>query len=776
VALALTLAPVVSSGQTMEQAAAGTGTLDVGVRVTKVTGDGARYERYRNLSDGLYLEGLRWDGRRSEWLFSITADHVGYTDQRYLASATRPGRVKAWFLWDQVPMLMSASTRTLFVEAVGSAPARLTLDPAFRSQVQAGPASAPVTTQVAALFGGAAQTFETSSRRDIAQGGLEVIARPDLTLRALFQRTDRSGVVPYGASFGHGSLVELPAPIAHTLDDFETSAEFERDRVLLRAGVSGSWFTNANATVSFENPFRTFDAVAAGSCTVAVGIVAPCSSAASQGRLSLSPSHSFVTLNGLASVKLARRSRATWSVSMGSLRDAGAAIMPQTINAVNAPLIAPLPRDTVDGRARTLATNLHVVSRPHRAIDVTLRVRTYEYDNRTPEFAMTQRVAYDNAPGVASMSTLGGVSVPGPVPTEAYGVTRHALEADVRFTPVRLVSAGLGVSRLSEERSHRFFEETTDHVVRLTFDALGSQRLTLRAKYEHAERRGEATDEARRALFNIGEHPEIRHFDIASRDRDRLTVLGWFTPMASVAVTASAAVGQDDFLESVFGLRDNHHRVYSVGVEATPAEGTTVGLSYSFERYNALSRSRQASPPSGTSAITYEQYVALTALPATTVQVADASRNWATDSEDRAHSVIASLDLLQIRDRFDVRIAADVSRARTVYTYVTGPVPDRTLPEETVVDTTLTNCLVPSNCSLPPVISRLARTTTDLTYWIRPALGLGLSHWFERYQVSDFTLDTDATPDLVRSQAVLVGYLYRPYRANTVFARLIVRW
>jgi hypothetical protein len=51
-----------------------------------------------------------------------------------------------------------------------------------------------------------------------------------------------------------------------------------------------------------------------------------------------------------------------------------------------------------------------------------------------------------------------------------------------------------------------------------------------------------------------------------------------------------------------------------------------------------------------------------------------------------------------------------------------------------------------------------------------------VSYWYEQYRVSDFTLDADANPDLARGQALLIGYLYRPYSANTVWGRLIYHW
>ena len=73
-------------------------------------------------------------------------------------------------------------------------------------------------------------------------------------------------------------------------------------------------------------------------------------------------------------------------------------------------------------------------------------------------------------------------------------------------------------------------------------------------------------------------------------------------------------------------------------------------------------------------------------------------------------------------------------------------------------------------------MSELQRGTADASYVLTSRLSIGLSYWYERYRVNDFTLDMDANPDLVRGQALLMGYLYRPYTAHTVWGRLIYRW
>jgi MtrB/PioB family decaheme-associated outer membrane protein len=709
---AFTFLPLTAAAQTTTPSTIGS--IDFGGRGTSLDGDGARYERYRDLGDGLFLETFRLRTEPNGWLLDAGADHAGRRDQRFTGSFLKPGTLNIWGMWDQIPMLLSRTTRTLYVEDLDDPQEVLTIPDQLQAVGQASPVA------LAAAFSTASTQFDTRTERRMAQAGVEYLATPDLTFRSQAQYTRRDGSIPYGGSFGHSSLVELPAPVQQRIAEFDGGAEFSRGALLLRAGYLGSWFHNDFTTVAFDNPFRAVDI----------------SSASSRGRLSLAPDSSFVSVNGLASVRLPRRSRATAYVSAGSLTDDGAPIMPQTINTANT--TAPLDRARVEGKARTRAVNLHFVTRPLRFVDVDVQYRLYDYDNRTPQFAMLQRVAYDNAP--SNLAT--------PVHTEPFGIARHSFDADVRVTPVGRAVAGVGFSRLTEDRTHRVYESTTDNVARLTFDSVGSRWFALRTRYEHGEKRGSGLDTS--VLVSVNEQPGMRHFDVAPRDRDRITVLGSITPSGILSVNASAAAGKDDYLQSEFGLRDNTHRVYSVGADVTPLAAFVVGGSYSYERYHALSRSRQAD---------------------NAAQFVDPSRNWASDGTDRVHSILLNATVTDIAGRFDLALFYDFNRARASYEYTTGPVPDRTLPEEVVVVTTL-----PTPQALPLVKSELQRGTADLTYPITPRMAVGFSYWYEHYRVSDFTLDAEATPNLVRGQTLLMGYLYRPYTANTFWGRLVFRW
>jgi MtrB/PioB family decaheme-associated outer membrane protein len=720
------------------------GWLDFGVRGTSISGDEARFERYRDMGDGAALETVRYHREHRGWVLDFGADHAGRDDQRYRGDFVNPGKVKAWLLWDQIPLLMSKTTQTLFADTSTGV---FLIDDALQRQVQSSPSS------LETVFDTNARTFDTETFRHIFESGVEYIARPELTIKGLFRHINREGDIPYGGSFGHSVLVEMPVTVKHGTSDLDAAAEYTRDPVLLRFGYTGSWFDNNVTQAEFDNPFQATDI----------------SGTPSHGRLSLAPSNSFITVNGSASVRLPYRSRATAYVSAGSLKDDGAPLMPQTINSAITP--NPVDRASVQGEGKTTGVNLTFVSRPGKVFDFNTRFRNYNYDNRTPVFTMLQRVSYDNSVSNATYSSLGAQTSPvGSVVTEPFGIDRTTFDADARAILKPGFFAGVGYSYLGEDRSHRVAEHTADNVLRLIFDAVGNQLFTLRTKYEHAQRSADVTVEAEQELFKIGEQPGMRHWDVAARDRNRVTILGSIVPTGMYSVNASFAAGKDDYKESEFGLRDNTHQVYSIGVDAAPRDTFSFNGSYSYERYNALSRSRQADPPPSPG-FNYDRYLELAATTNPGVQVADASRNWATDGRDRAHSFIASAHFSRVAEKVDVDLTYDFSLSRSTYDYITGPVPDRTLPEEVIVPSTL-----PPPTALPPTRSELQRGTLDLMYPLNPRVSIGFTYWYERYRVEDFTLDFQAQPDLSKSKILLLGYLYAPYTANTFWGRVLFRF
>ena len=76
IVLVFALVPVLAIAQETTTSRS-SGWLDIGIRGTSTTGDAARYERYRDLGDGLFLESFRWKAEKNGWFIDGMADHAG---------------------------------------------------------------------------------------------------------------------------------------------------------------------------------------------------------------------------------------------------------------------------------------------------------------------------------------------------------------------------------------------------------------------------------------------------------------------------------------------------------------------------------------------------------------------------------------------------------------------------------------------------------------------------------------------------------------------------
>src|SRR5215203_1551235 len=93
------------------------GTVDFGGRVTTIDGDEARAQRYRDLRSGIFANNAVVGRRTQDWTLEAQAWNIGYRDQRYQVDLQRVGRMTASFLYDQIPLWISADSRTLYVES-----------------------------------------------------------------------------------------------------------------------------------------------------------------------------------------------------------------------------------------------------------------------------------------------------------------------------------------------------------------------------------------------------------------------------------------------------------------------------------------------------------------------------------------------------------------------------------------------------------------------------------------------------------------------------------
>src|SRR4051812_31559108 len=439
-------------------------------------------------------------------------------------------------------------------------------------------------------------------------------------------------------------------------------------------------------------------------------------SAPGRGRTSLWPTNSAQTVSVGGFAKFAHRTQLTGFISFGSWKN-DETLQPFTINSALTQL--PLPRNTTQGEAGVFSTNLNLVSRPQMDWRFSARFRRYDYSNQTPQFSITQYVSYD--------TSIHDANTHGP---ELYAHNRTNFDADATWTKLNPVALTVGYSRNNTGHDFRIFDSTAEDVFRLTADAVGSQSVSFRAQYEHGSRTGSGLNE--NLLVEIGEQPALRHFDVANRNRNKFTGQVDFTPSEVWTFSASSGFGKDDFPDSYFGLQQSTFQTFSLGADFHLQNGFGGGASYNYEHYDSDHRSRSASAGQ------------------TPPQEPDPNRDWTQDAKERVNYFSIYAMPPKFGERTEARFSYDYSYA--LGSYFSAIVPG--------------GPLTPPN-QLPDVYNKLQQLHIDVRHKLSNKLAATFSYLYEPFRVYDFAFDQSVVNSIVQPSSLVMGYIYRPYTANS---------
>jgi MtrB/PioB family decaheme-associated outer membrane protein len=670
--------------------------FEFGGRLTSTAGDPARYQRYGDFRDGVLFTAARHarEHPAGAWLFRAAADNVGWRDQRFAADYERPGLFTVSGSWDQIPQFYSVDTRTPYTGSEGT----LTLDDATQQAIQTGQATL-------SAYVPRAPQFDLRERRDIGNVRLVATPTPQLDVTGGFTTTRHVGELPWGASFGFGNDVEVALPYDSHTDDLNIGAEWTNSRTMVRVSYDGSWFDNVDDTLTWDSPLRLDDST----------------SAPGRGRMALWPSNSAQTVSAAGYAKFARRTQLTGAVSYGFWNN-DEPLQPFTINTTLPQF--DLPRSTAQAEARVFSTNLNLVSRPADDWSFRTRVRRYDYENQTGHVEIPQFINYDTS---VKESSTGG--------PEPYAHSRTNFDADATWSGLPPLALTVGYAHNGGGHDFRIFDSTSEHVLQLTADAVGSQWVTFRAQYEFADRNGSGLDEE--LLVEIGEQPQLRHYDVADRTRNRFTGQVDFVPSEVWTFSVTAGLGVDDFDDSYFGLQESTFRLFGVAADYRLPNGLGAGVSYNHERYAGLQQSRSANPG----------------------QETDPLRDWTVDSTEDVDYFSIYATPPRLGRNTEVRLSYDYSFAEGSYFYATVPGGPLTPPNQ-----------------LPNVHNKLQQLHADVRHRLSNRVAATLSYLYEPFRVYDFAFDPTVVDGIVQPSSLVMGYVYRPYTAHSAVIGLKYFW
>ena len=809
-AAALLLIPQLARAQAPQAATqAPTGQVDVGGMFTTTDGDEARYERYRDLRDGAYTS-FKLGQETGSYLFGATASHIGYRDQRYNVEYLRP-RLSFGFNWTSLPLNYSYLTRTPYLTNGTT----LTLPDSAQAAVQgptnaaadgtavgvpcapgAPPATCGTVAQAAqaklnrSIYDSLANPFDLRHTRHTAAFAAKYAVSDAVDLDAKFISSMRDGQQPWNASFAFNNAVELPQPIDQRTNDVSVGASWSRPNGMFRVGWDGSWFTNHNPVLVWDNPIRSTDFTNGSTvfnCPATGGGPWDCSgysngNGPAQGREALAPSNMMNVISAVAMYKLAPRTTLNGTLQLTNQRQ-DEELIPWTINSViaqpatytNFANLSALPRPTAEAEAQGVNALINFSTRPTRRTTIAVRYRYNKRDVKTPRFNATEWVRFDAVP-----EEFEHVSPLNFVPTEKecenepelcagfspqFDNSRHLFDANISYSLGVWGTARVGYGREDIERHGRGFADVGENIFRLSYDVYSNQYFSVRGSFDAGRRRGSGFVETG-VDYEVGPgetQPTLRYYDEADRDRLRGSVILTVMPADTFDVFFQFAGGRDKYLADdsvpvsrsgeLFGLHRQTVTSYNVGANFHPTEIVSLGVNYGRDAFGSFQRSRNAAP-----------------LPSS--EWTDPNRDWTLDNDDKVNNLGLYLDLTRAVRNTDIRFAYDYSDSDNSFVHG-GP---------RIAALTTLNQFIP----LPAVENSWHRLTADVNYFLNARVGIGAGYYFERLHVTDFnTIDTDGPvgfatatgdPRIDWLGGLTLGYGSRPYTGHTVFLRALYRF
>src|SRR3990172_2853236 len=539
----------------------------------------------------------------------------------------------------------------------------------------------------------------------------------------------------HGTSFGFGNVVETTDPIRYVTQDFGVRARGSGDWGVAFAGVNVKDFTKKFDTFAWDNPFRVTDSTDPSAYT------SPGSGSKNgpaTGLLGLPPDNEAWTLNGGTTLMFGPRTRLSADLQFGQWKQNhdpfigytvnSAIVTPSGENAVH----AALPASTLGGKIDVFALNWFFTSKLTDDFRLNARYRFYQNDNQTPRIRFEEGyVRFD-----AVWEDIPRITVP-------FGWDSRYLDVYGTYDVGSVLALQLGYKYNKINREFRETEHTTENTVRAAADVRFGGGVLVRGLYELGSRDFDEYDgilgeeqsylcESAQGLVPCGspgaveeppaQHPLMRRFDQAKRDRDRVGAQLQYTPDSGIfSVTAAYYLNKDQYDDSPveceisspfcqggeqtsLGLREAEFKTYSLDLDVSPSDAYTVYVFYSREDMFNYQTGRQSGA---------------------TVEFNPAS-NWSSTVDDKVDTLGAGVDFILVPDAWFLDLLYRYQKVDGNNAFTAGP----TLRPGTSSTTTVTDIPEYDDTKINFVSAQLRRKFAES--WT-----LGVGGFYEDYQLKD---------------------------------------
>lgn len=435
------------------------GEIKASGKIVDVTGNGAKFNEYRDITDGIYGSArLKYDG--DVYFFNLKAVDIGYATQKYSIDGGMWGKFKYNIQYNEVPHNFTYGARTFYSGAgTGS------LD--FSGATAPVPGTLTANTNyldTAFVLSQFTNIFDYSTTRRQTSGGLRFDMMKPLYVDISLERELKQGTMPVsaarGSSPGQGN-VELPSPLDYTTNTVKAEVGYSKNPVFASLSYSYTKFSN-----SIENLYFRFPNTSAQSNTLPMDVY------------TLPPDNQYHKLAFKGKVKLPMNS--ALSVNAGyssattqvSLFDSYIYAL-TTASAVGQGAVGNVTglTDTLfNGRVNTTNFSAVLTSNPASNIDGKMFFKYNKKENKSDEISGTA-----SSNGLLYTNHLFG-----------YDKNAFGLEANLKLPARFTVKPYYNYAKV--DRLRRDIPRTTDNIYGLEFKWKGIEFMTAKAVYERMNR------------------------------------------------------------------------------------------------------------------------------------------------------------------------------------------------------------------------------------------------------------------------------------------------
>jgi MtrB/PioB family decaheme-associated outer membrane protein len=474
-----------------------------------VSDDSFRFGEYNGLNEegafAIVNAKLRYRDRDAGYL-DLSLRELGLDSRSLYIEGGRQGSYSLFLSYDEITRYISDSVQTPYL---GNGSSSLSLPAGWV------PASS---TAGMSQLNTSLQNIEVDSQRKRLGLGASFIPASDWKYDIKVRRETREGTRRSAGAFFF-TAAELIEPVDYVTDEVDVSASYIGKKWQATLAYYGSFFSNDNVALSWDNAFNP-----------PVGVAV-----ADTGQLALPPDNRFHQLLLSAGYQYSQRTRISGDLAVGRMEQ-DEAFLPATVN--TSLTVAPLPRNSADAQVDTLVGDLRLVSAFTDDLRFNASYSYSDHDNTTPQasYDWVTTDAYNTSPRT----------------NQPYSFTRQTskLGADYRVSRSTKVAAGMDYQ--SFERSYQEVEETRETTAwgKLTVRAKEFTDMTFRVA--RADR--DVSSYQLVAETDPPQNPLLRKYNMADRDRTSVGVNANSMLSETSSIGVSVDYAKDDYTDSSLGL------------------------------------------------------------------------------------------------------------------------------------------------------------------------------------------------------------------------------